>query len=117
MSDHLHIIGIVCDDLFGRDWGICQETMGLFFSRACAIFLLPIGILKDYFHSIGDGCYDLFGRDWGICQETMGLFGILRTIALPEPFLVFRPLIDVLPPIPFLFFLLAFFWQASIGFR
>ena len=35
---------------------------------------------------------------------------------LPGAFAVFSPLIDVMPVIP-LFFLLAFVWQASVGFR
>ena len=37
--------------------------------------------------------------------------------ALPEPYAVFRPLVDVMPAIPVLFLLLAFVWQASVGFR
>lgn len=37
--------------------------------------------------------------------------------ALPEPYTSFRPLVDVMPVIPVLFLLLAFVWQASIGFR
>ena len=36
---------------------------------------------------------------------------------LPGAFAVFSPLIDVMPVIPVLFFLLAFVWQASVGFR
>ena len=36
---------------------------------------------------------------------------------LPGAFAVFGPLTDVLPAIPVLFFLLAFVWQASVGFR
>ena len=35
----------------------------------------------------------------------------------PGAFAVFSPLIDVMPVIPVLFFLLAFVWQASVGFR
>jgi photosystem II PsbK protein len=37
--------------------------------------------------------------------------------ALPEPYNVFRPIVDVMPAIPVLFLLLAFVWQASVGFR
>jgi photosystem II PsbK protein len=37
--------------------------------------------------------------------------------ALPEPYTVFRPLVDVMPIIPVFFLLLAFVWQASVGFR
>lgn len=36
---------------------------------------------------------------------------------LPGFFAIFSPLVDVLPAIPILFFLLAFVWQASVGFR
>nr|YP_009244426.1 photosystem II protein K [Agarophyton chilense]YP_063610.1 photosystem II protein K [Gracilaria tenuistipitata var. liui]Q6B8V0.1 RecName: Full=Photosystem II reaction center protein K; Short=PSII-K; Flags: Precursor [Gracilaria tenuistipitata var. liui]AAT79685.1 photosystem II reaction center protein K precursor [Gracilaria tenuistipitata var. liui]AMK96668.1 photosystem II protein K [Agarophyton chilense]ASP44563.1 photosystem II protein K [Agarophyton chilense]UAD84404.1 photosystem II len=36
---------------------------------------------------------------------------------LPEAYTVFRPLVDILPVIPIFFLLLAFVWQAAIGFR
>ena len=36
---------------------------------------------------------------------------------LPELYLIFSPLVDILPVIPVLFLLLAFLWQASVGFR
>nr|YP_010726491.1 photosystem II protein K [Hypnea spinella]YP_010903705.1 photosystem II protein K [Hypnea wynnei]WCH56557.1 photosystem II protein K [Hypnea wynnei]WDY84966.1 photosystem II protein K [Hypnea spinella] len=36
---------------------------------------------------------------------------------LPEAYVVFRPLVDILPVIPVFFLLLAFVWQAAIGFR
>ncbi|MEI6379736.1 MAG: photosystem II reaction center protein K [Cyanobacteriota bacterium ELA615] len=36
---------------------------------------------------------------------------------LPEAYQVFSPLIDVLPVIPIFFLLLAFVWQAAVGFR
>nr|YP_009541831.1 photosystem II protein K [Neogoniolithon spectabile]AYR06040.1 photosystem II protein K [Neogoniolithon spectabile] len=36
---------------------------------------------------------------------------------LPEAYTIFRPLIDILPVIPVFFLLLAFVWQAAIGFR
>jgi photosystem II PsbK protein len=36
---------------------------------------------------------------------------------LPGVFSVFSPLADIMPIIPVLFFLLAFVWQASVGFR
>jgi photosystem II PsbK protein len=36
---------------------------------------------------------------------------------LPEAYAAFGPLVDVLPVIPVFFLLLAFVWQASIGFR
>jgi photosystem II PsbK protein len=36
---------------------------------------------------------------------------------LPEAYAPFDPIVDVLPIIPLLFFLLAFAWQASVSFR
>lgn len=36
---------------------------------------------------------------------------------LPGAFAAFGPLTDIMPTIPVLFFLLAFVWQASVGFR
>jgi len=36
---------------------------------------------------------------------------------LPEAYQVFEPLIDVLPIIPVFFLLLAFVWQAAVGWR
>lgn len=36
---------------------------------------------------------------------------------LPEAYILFRPLVDILPIIPVFFLLLAFVWQAAIGFR
>ena len=36
---------------------------------------------------------------------------------LPGAFAIFGPLVDITPIIPVLFFLLAFVWQASVGFR
>nr|YP_009391682.1 photosystem II protein K [Laurenciella marilzae]ARW59826.1 photosystem II protein K [Laurenciella marilzae] len=36
---------------------------------------------------------------------------------LPEAYAIFRPLVDILPIIPIFFLLLAFVWQAAVGFR
>nr|WLD05910.1 photosystem II protein K [Meringosphaera mediterranea]WLD06125.1 photosystem II protein K [Meringosphaera mediterranea]WLD06234.1 photosystem II protein K [Meringosphaera mediterranea] len=36
---------------------------------------------------------------------------------LPEAYTIFSPIIDVLPAVPVFFLLLAFVWQASVGFR
>ena len=36
---------------------------------------------------------------------------------LPEAYVVFSPIVDVFPVIPVFFLLLAFVWQAAIGFR
>ncbi|MFS8868215.1 photosystem II reaction center protein K [Synechococcus sp. OH30] len=42
---------------------------------------------------------------------------MLLLAALPEGYELFDPLIDILPVIPVLFFLLAFVWQAAVGFK
>ena len=36
---------------------------------------------------------------------------------LPEAYVIFSPIVDVFPIIPVFFLLLAFVWQAAIGFR
>ncbi|KAL5845749.1 hypothetical protein ACOSQ3_009273 [Xanthoceras sorbifolium] len=36
---------------------------------------------------------------------------------LPEAYAFLNPIIDVMPVIPILFFLLAFVWQAALSFR
>ena len=36
---------------------------------------------------------------------------------LPDAYVVFSQVVDVLPSIPIFFLLLAFVWQASVGFR
>nr|YP_010336529.1 photosystem II protein K [Rhodospora sordida]UNJ14935.1 photosystem II protein K [Rhodospora sordida] len=42
---------------------------------------------------------------------------LLLLAKLPETYAVFRPLVDILPVIPVLFLLMAFVWQAAVGFR
>uniref|UniRef100_A0AAU7LKF5 Photosystem II reaction center protein K n=1 Tax=Liparis brunnea TaxID=3137895 RepID=A0AAU7LKF5_9ASPA len=36
---------------------------------------------------------------------------------LPEAYAFFNPIVDIMPIIPLLFFLLAFVWQAAVSFR
>nr|QNQ14908.1 photosystem II protein K [Barbacenia involucrata] len=36
---------------------------------------------------------------------------------LPEAYAIFNPIVDIMPVIPVLFFLLAFVWQAAVSFR
>jgi len=42
---------------------------------------------------------------------------IILLTKLPEFYAMYSPLVDILPIIPVLFLLLAFLWQASVGFR
>nr|QCI08818.1 photosystem II protein K [Sphondylothamnion multifidum] len=45
------------------------------------------------------------------------MFSTILLATLPEAYTVFRPLVDILPIIPVFFLLLAFVWQAAVGFR
>ena len=45
------------------------------------------------------------------------MFTLMFLTKLPEAYAMFRPLVDILPVIPVFFLLLAFVWQAAIGFR
>nr|QCW93688.1 photosystem II subunit K [Alzatea verticillata] len=38
-------------------------------------------------------------------------------VKLPEAYAFLNPIVDVMPVIPILFFLLAFVWQAAVSFR
>nr|YP_009318865.1 photosystem II protein K [Eriocnema fulva]APA18037.1 photosystem II protein K [Eriocnema fulva] len=38
-------------------------------------------------------------------------------VKLPEAYAFLNPIVDIMPVIPLLFFLLAFVWQASVSFR
>ncbi|XGB41834.1 MAG: photosystem II reaction center protein K [Nodosilinea sp. LVE1205-7] len=42
---------------------------------------------------------------------------VMLLAKLPEAYSLFDPLIDVLPIIPVFFLLLAFVWQAAVGFK
>ena len=42
---------------------------------------------------------------------------VLLLAKLPEAYSIFDPLVDVLPVIPVFFLLLAFVWQAAVGFK
>ena len=47
----------------------------------------------------------------------MAAFTLDLMAQLPEAYQAFSQLIDILPLIPVFFLLLAFVWQASVGFR
>jgi len=51
--------------------------------------------------------------DW----ETLDMEAALLLAKLPEAYTIFDPLVDVLPLIPLFFLLLAFVWQAAVGFK
>jgi len=48
------------------------------------------------------------------------IYSLMETLLLsrlPEAYVAFSPIVDVLPVIPVFFLLLAFVWQAAVGFR
>lgn len=54
----------------------------------------------------------------GMALSSLLAGSALHTMAqLPEAYQAFGPLVDILPIIPLFFLLLAFVWQASVGFR
>jgi photosystem II PsbK protein len=57
--------------------------------------------------------------NYEICVGEVDPFmeAVLLLAKLPEAYAIFDPLVDVLPVIPVFFFLLAFVWQAAVGFR
>jgi len=50
-------------------------------------------------------------------KETLNMEAALLLAKLPEAYAIFDPLVDILPVIPVFFLLLAFVWQAAVGFR
>nr|YP_010036276.1 photosystem II protein K [Cotyledon tomentosa]QQW46818.1 photosystem II protein K [Cotyledon tomentosa]QWX90317.1 photosystem II protein K [Cotyledon tomentosa]WQN00156.1 photosystem II protein K [Cotyledon tomentosa] len=53
----------------------------------------------------------------GSCLNS-DLYSIHFVVAkLPEAYAFLNPIVDLMPVIPLLFFLLAFVWQAAVSFR
>jgi len=53
-----------------------------------------------------------------ICFDKLLVLDNMFLLAkLPEAYAIFDPIVNVMPVIPFLFFLLAFVWQAAVSFR
>ena len=50
-------------------------------------------------------------------KENLSMEAALLLAKLPEAYSILDPLVDVLPLIPLFFLLLAFVWQAAVGFR
>lgn len=50
-------------------------------------------------------------------KETHLMDAVILLAKLPEAYRMFGPLVDILPVIPVFFLLLAFVWQAAVGFR
>ncbi len=52
-----------------------------------------------------------------VLERQTSMEAALLLAKLPEAYAIFDPLVDVLPVIPVFFLLLAFVWQAAVGFR
>nr|ATL62435.1 photosystem II protein K [Coptosapelta flavescens] len=52
-----------------------------------------------------------------ICLNSTPFSSIFFFGKLPEAYAFLNPIVDVMPVIPVLFFLLAFVWQAAVSFR
>nr|WEY30564.1 photosystem II protein K [Cuscuta gronovii] len=52
-----------------------------------------------------------------ICTDSVLYSSSLFFIKLPEAYSFLNPIVNFLPVIPLLFFLLAFVWQAVVSFR
>ena len=52
-----------------------------------------------------------------IFRNSLLVMETLLLSRLPEAYVIFSPIVDVLPVIPVFFLLLAFVWQAAVGFR
>nr|YP_010387001.1 photosystem II protein K [Aristotelia fruticosa]UDH56981.1 photosystem II protein K [Aristotelia australasica]UDH57230.1 photosystem II protein K [Aristotelia peduncularis]UDH57313.1 photosystem II protein K [Aristotelia serrata]UPO67071.1 photosystem II protein K [Aristotelia fruticosa] len=52
-----------------------------------------------------------------ICLNSAFYSSSLLFAKLPEAYAFLNPIVDVMPVIPLLFFLLAFVWQAAVSFR
>jgi photosystem II PsbK protein len=72
---------------------------------------------NDRWYAIGK--YVKMHGNYEISVEEVKRFmeAVLLLAKLPEAYSIFDPLVDVLPIIPVFFFLLAFVWQAAVGFR
>ena len=52
-----------------------------------------------------------------ICLNSVLYSSSFLFAKLPEAYAFLNPIVDVMPIIPVLFFLLAFVWQAAVSFR
>mmetsp|Transcript_24222 Transcript_24222/g.75371 ORF Transcript_24222/g.75371 Transcript_24222/m.75371 type:complete len:104 (+) Transcript_24222:49-360(+) len=90
---------------------------------AAAAGLCALGALQGAFVAPSGGDRALRGTAPRGLAEAAAAGGVLVALPdaaharLPEEFVMFAPIVDVLPSLPIFFLLLAFLWQASVGFR
>mmetsp|Transcript_2185 Transcript_2185/g.7308 ORF Transcript_2185/g.7308 Transcript_2185/m.7308 type:complete len:131 (-) Transcript_2185:60-452(-) len=89
----------------------------------CAAALCALWVLQCTFVAPPGGERALRGAAPRVLAEAAAAGGVLVALPdaaharLPEEFVMFAPIVDVLPSLPIFFLLLAFLWQASVGFR
>nr|QSX28053.1 photosystem II subunit K [Brachystegia kennedyi] len=59
---------------------------------------------------------NIFSLVW-ICINSALYSSSFLFSKLPEAYAFLNPIVDIMPVIPVLFFLLAFVWQAAVSFR
>mmetsp|Transcript_18739 Transcript_18739/g.36082 ORF Transcript_18739/g.36082 Transcript_18739/m.36082 type:complete len:102 (+) Transcript_18739:82-387(+) len=98
-----------------------RRSSVLLFVVACAILMLASNVAfvsppgQRALRSMELAERDLAGL--AVAGASMAAVPETAHARLPEEFVIFAPIVDVLPSIPFFFLLLAFLWQASVGFR
>lgn len=68
----------------------------------------PLALIHVKMHFNSESCVE---------KENLSMEAALLLAKLPEAYSILDPLVDVLPLIPLFFLLLAFVWQAAVGFR
>mmetsp|Transcript_147862 Transcript_147862/g.384420 ORF Transcript_147862/g.384420 Transcript_147862/m.384420 type:complete len:104 (-) Transcript_147862:19-330(-) len=87
----------------------------------CFLYLLPSAFVQ--ISAADDQVANLRGKTSFEGAAKLSAFGAAAALPqvaearLPDEFVAFAPIVDVLPILPVFFLLLAFLWQASVGFR
>mmetsp|Transcript_88620 Transcript_88620/g.253750 ORF Transcript_88620/g.253750 Transcript_88620/m.253750 type:complete len:96 (+) Transcript_88620:85-372(+) len=82
-----------------------------------AVCLLAAGVLPSVFVPPARGSSELATVAAAVGAAVAVVAPQAAEARLPDEFVAFAPIVDVLPILPIFFLLLAFLWQASVGFR
>mmetsp|Transcript_38104 Transcript_38104/g.121388 ORF Transcript_38104/g.121388 Transcript_38104/m.121388 type:complete len:96 (+) Transcript_38104:3-290(+) len=82
-----------------------------------AVCLLAAGVLPSVFVPPARGSSGLAASAAAAGAAVAAVVPQAAEARLPDEFVAFAPIVDVLPILPIFFLLLAFLWQASVGFR
>lgn len=84
--------------------------------RRCAIALSELKTIYDDF-ALPKRVKILIDSESCVEKVDLNMEAAILLAKLPEAYSILDPLVDVLPIIPVFFLLLAFVWQAAIGFK